>query len=86
MWYDDDDVTLAAAAYIILSERKRKRKHKFWVRPSLQERSQCGGLELLNTLKKDDLLSGQITDGHLQNFIRISSCCVVLSQELKNQT
>jgi hypothetical protein len=64
MWYDDDDVTLAAAAYIILGKRKSERKHKFWVRPSLQERSQCGGLELLNTLKKDDLLSGQITDGH----------------------
>lgn len=70
---EEENIALAAAAYIILSKKKKKRKHKFWIRPSLQERNQHGGLQLLDALRRDDLMAGQITDGHIQNFLRISS-------------
>lgn len=76
MWFDDDEEVLALAAAalsILTTKRKKKRKHIFWVLPALQERSECGGLRLLSALKKDDLLSQHISDGHVQNFIRMSS-------------
>jgi hypothetical protein len=70
----EDELAAAAAACIILSKKKKqRRKDKVWVRPSLQERNEYGVLSLMNCLSKDNLLSGHIFDGRIQNFIRISS-------------
>jgi hypothetical protein len=54
-------------------KEKQRRKHKVWVRPRLQEGNEYGVLHLMNSLIKDGLLSGHITEGHIQNFIHISS-------------
>lgn len=62
---------MAAAAFLVLN-KKKKRKHKYWVRPSLQERNLHGGVQLINSLRRDDLLAGRIEDGHIRNFIRMS--------------
>jgi hypothetical protein len=71
MWCEDK---LLAAAYVTFSKNKTKRrKHKIWVRQSLQEGNEYGVSRLMNSLSKDDLLSGHIIDGPIQNFIRISS-------------
>lgn len=67
----DDDIILAAASFIILS-KKKKRKHKYWVRPSLIGRNTHGGIELINALRKDDLLAGRIEDGQIRNFLRMT--------------
>lgn len=64
----DDDILQAAAVFIILS--KKKRKHKYWTRPSLKERKVHGGMVLLHILRKDDLLAGLIQDRHIRNFLR----------------
>nr|CAI5826524.1 unnamed protein product [Callosobruchus analis] len=70
----EDEIALAAATYIVLSTKKRrKRKHKCWVIPSLQERDDFGVAKLLSVLKKDDLCSRRITNGSVQNFCRMSS-------------
>jgi hypothetical protein len=74
VWCEDERLAAAAAAYIILSKKKKqRRKHKVWVRPSLQDRNESGVLRLMNSLSKDDLLSGHIIDGHIQSVILISS-------------
>jgi hypothetical protein len=74
MWCEDELLAAAAVAYIILSKKKKqRRKHKIWVRPSLQERNEYGLLRLMNSLSKDVLLSGHIIDGHMQNFFCVSS-------------
>jgi hypothetical protein len=63
MWCEDELHATAAAAYIILSKKKKqRRKHKVWMRPSLQERNKYGVLRLKNSSNKDDLLSGHIID------------------------
>ncbi|XP_050515105.1 uncharacterized protein LOC126890290 [Diabrotica virgifera virgifera] len=67
----DDDIILAAASFIILG-KKKKRKHKYWVRPSLIGRNTHGGIELINALRKDDLLAGRIEDGQIRNFLRMT--------------
>lgn len=46
---------------------EHKKKEKFWVRPT---RSECGELQLLSAWKKD-VASKHISEGHVQNFIRI---------------
>lgn len=70
----EDEIALAAAAYIVLcTKKRRKRKHKCWVKPSLHERDDFGVAQLLSVLKKDDLCSGRITNGSVQNFSRMSS-------------
>ncbi|VEN53082.1 unnamed protein product [Callosobruchus maculatus] len=70
----EDEIALAAATFIVLSTKKRrKRKHKCWVKPSLPERDDFGVAKLLSVLKKDDLCSRRITNGSVQNFCRMSS-------------
>lgn len=69
MW-DEDDALIAAAAFVILSGKKRKRERGCWVRPSLQDRSHTGGDRLLKGLIADDQLT---CGGHLKNFLRMSS-------------
>ncbi|GFG35101.1 hypothetical protein Cfor_04949 [Coptotermes formosanus] len=74
MWCEDETHAEAAVACIFLSKKKKqRRKHQVWVRPSLQEGNQNSVLRLMNSSSKDDLLSGCVIDGHIQNFIRISS-------------
>uniref|UniRef100_A0A6P7GSM3 Uncharacterized protein LOC114341864 n=1 Tax=Diabrotica virgifera virgifera TaxID=50390 RepID=A0A6P7GSM3_DIAVI len=70
----DDEIAAAAAAYIVLSAKKKKRKHKCWVKPSLCDRSEYGGMHLLNVLKKDDVYIGNNkNNGSVKNFLRMSS-------------
>jgi hypothetical protein len=72
MWCEEDELALAAATFIVMSGKKRI-KRKYWTRPSLLERDEHGVPRLLESLQKDDILSGHIKDGHVKNFIRISS-------------
>lgn len=71
-------VATTVSDYIILSRKKKKRrKHKLWMRSSLKERK-CGlrlnsRLRLMDSLRKDNLLTGHIIIRRIQNFIRISS-------------
>lgn len=68
MW-TEDDVVIAAAAFVVLSGKKRKRKN-CWIRPSLQERAYGGGTSLMASLIADDKLT---CGGHFKNFLRMSS-------------
>lgn len=68
MW-DNNDILAVAAAYVIISGKKKNKKRKCWVRPTLQGRNQYGGSQLMASLIKDDQFT---TGGHFFNFIRMS--------------
>lgn len=71
----ETDVALAAAAFVILAATKRKRR-RFWVKPSLRARTVYSGRDLLNDLQEDDRdpLSGELRcDGSVKNFLRMTS-------------
>lgn len=59
--FNQEDVIVAAACTIILSSIKKKRK-RFWVRPSLQRRQTINGTNMLNDFNHDDMdpLSGEL--------------------------
>lgn len=68
-----DDVIIAAAACVILNLNKNS-KRKCWVRPSLLNRKKYSGSNLLDDLRRDDSLSGELRcDGSFKNFLRMSS-------------
>ena len=74
---DDEDVALCAAAFIIISESKR-RERRFWVRPFLQSRSIYGTNDMLDDLRRDDINPNPNSDdtpisSSFKNFTRISS-------------
>ncbi|KAG5900164.1 hypothetical protein JTB14_035309 [Gonioctena quinquepunctata] len=71
---EDDDIIIAAAACVVICETNKKRKKKMWVRPFLKSRKRYSGTDLLEDLKFDDLLTGQIRgNGSFKNFMRMSS-------------
>lgn len=67
MWCDEDLQAAAAAIVIILQKQKRKVR-KCWTRPSLLDRKSHGVIDLLSSLKKDDIISECIDNGYLKNF------------------
>jgi len=69
MMWDDNDILVVAAAYVIISGNEKRKKRKCWVRPTLKSRNEYGGSQLMASLIKDDQFT---TDGHFFNFIRMS--------------
>lgn len=66
---------LAAATYLIIC-CWRRRKIRYWVRPSLHARKRYSGIGLINDLESDncDLLSRELrTDGNFKNFVKLAS-------------
>lgn len=73
--FDDDDILLGYMALKIITDRKKTKSRRFWVRPSLN-RNVYSGSELLRDLKRDDygLVPGQHSiRSSFQNFIRMSA-------------
>ncbi|KAJ4433099.1 hypothetical protein ANN_15356 [Periplaneta americana] len=75
---DEEDVLLASAALIIILSAKRRkfRKRRFWVRPSLQSRKMYRGSDLMKDLILDhvDQLNLEYRcGGGFRIFFRISS-------------
>lgn len=73
MWCDEDLQAAAAAIVIILQKPKKKRVRKCWTRPSLLDRKSHGVIHVLNSLKKDDIISECIDNGYVKKFCRMSS-------------
>ncbi|KZC14518.1 hypothetical protein WN55_07025 [Dufourea novaeangliae] len=48
-----ENVILATAACVVLSEEESRPKRKFWVRPSLLAPKRCSGSDLLTDLEKE---------------------------------
>lgn len=68
-----DDVTIAAAVCVILNLNKKQKK-KCWVCPSLMNKKKYSGSNLLDDLRCDDSLSGELLcDGSFKIFLRMSS-------------
>lgn len=73
MW-SDEDLQAAVAAIIVILEKPKRRVRKCWSRPSLLERKSHGVVHLMNSLKKDDIISEcRIDNGNIKNFCRMSS-------------
>lgn len=68
---DDDFVLMAGYYHILLNLRKKRRR--FWVRPTLRRRTSHGVENLISDIRKDDIgLSGEIRSS-FTNYLRMSS-------------
>lgn len=69
---EDDDFVLMAGYYYIFLNLKRK-KRRFWVRPTLRRRTSHGVENLITDIREDDIgLSGEIRSS-FTNFLRMSN-------------
>lgn len=74
--FDDDEIFLLGyMALKIISKKKNKRKHRFWVRPSLNKNLQTNESQLLSELRSDDcgLVPGHSIRSSFQNFVRMTA-------------
>ena len=70
----DEDIILAAAAFILVSEDEPQKKRRVWVRPSL-DRSKYNGNRMLADYIQDDLIGfgpGEGIRSTFQNFLRMT--------------
>jgi hypothetical protein len=52
--FDEEDVLLGAATFIVIANRKTKRPRRFWLRPTLQSRRKYEASDFLEGLMLDD--------------------------------
>jgi len=70
----DEDIILAEAAFILVSEDEPQKKRGFWVRPSL-DRNKYNGNRMLADYIQDDLIGfgpGEGIRSTFQNFLRMT--------------
>lgn len=73
--WKDEDLLLGACAFVFLSSSNvvKKKRKRFWMRPSLRKRDSHSINELIDDLREDDIgLSGEIRSS-FKNFLRMSS-------------
>jgi len=79
----DEDIILAAAAFILVSEDEPQKKRRVWVRPSL-DRNKYNGNRMLADYIQDDLIGfgpGEGIRSTFQNFLRMT--CTDFEEILK---